>query len=145
MNLYNPHKMENFLLFFTQNIFFFLLLISLVLALIFYEGKKGGNRVDNIEATRIINKENGLVLDFRSAEEFSQGHLANAINIPLVNISEQINTLSKEKTIPLLLVCKTGAISKKAGIELKKLGYLKTNILSGGMISWYNSGLPFIK
>jgi rhodanese-related sulfurtransferase len=47
--------------------------------------------------------------------------------------------------MPLLLVCKTGAISKKAGIELKKLGYLETNILSGGMISWYNSGLPFIK
>ncbi|MDG2060752.1 MAG: rhodanese-like domain-containing protein [SAR86 cluster bacterium] len=137
--------MENLLLFLAQNIFAFFVLIFLVFFLIFYEGKKGGKRVDNTEATRLINKENCLVLDLRPAHEFNIGHLSNAVNLLIEDVGDQINTLQKDKEKPLLLVCQTGSVSKKAGISLKKSGYENLYILSGGMMGWQNAGLPTIK
>jgi rhodanese-related sulfurtransferase len=137
--------MENFLIFISQNFLPFLLFVSLLIFLFYYEGRKGGRRVDNLEATRIINKDNGLVVDLRSAGEFSEGHLVNAINVLPENIIEQINTLNTNKDAQVLLVCKTGSTSKKVSLLLKKEGYENINILSGGMLNWSNSGLPTSK
>ena len=137
--------MENFLIFISQNVLPFLLFVSLLIFLFYYEGQKGGRRVDNLEATRIINKDNGVVVDLRTASEFSQGHLVNAINVLPENIIEQINTLNTNKDAQVLLVCKTGSTSKKVSLLLKKEGYENINILSGGMLNWSNSGLPTSK
>ena len=43
----------------------------------------GGPSVNTLEATMLINKKDSLVLDVRAADEFSQGHILNARNIPL--------------------------------------------------------------
>ena len=70
--------------------------------------------------------ENGAhLLDVRSEEEFKQGALYGAINIPLKLLSEAHNLLSKDSDI--LIYCAAGLKSKNAHYLLKNLGYSKVH------------------
>ena len=79
--------------------------------------------------------EDYIILDVRTHEEFAQGHIPDALNIPNEAIgSEQIPQLpDKEQTI--LVYCRSGNRSKQASEKLAALGY--TNILEfGGINTW---------
>ena len=52
--------MNKFLVFISDNFLAVLVLLTLIFALIVYERRKGGTKVDNSEMTRLINKENPL-------------------------------------------------------------------------------------
>ena len=70
--------------------------------------------------------ENGAhLLDVRSEEEFKQGALYGAINIPLKVLSETHHRLSKDSDI--LIYCAAGLKSKHAHYLLKELGYSKVH------------------
>jgi phage shock protein E len=64
-----------------------------------------------------------LVIDVRSAEEFRNGHLTNAVNIPLGELKEHISDFVKDKNQVLLLHCLSGGRSAIAKHQLKRLGY----------------------
>ena len=91
-----------------------LLLIGCVLLL-------GGcaTKVDNNRLDRIIENNTYIIVDVRTKEEYDEGHLKDAINIPYDEIEE--NIFDKTKTI--LVYCKSGARSKKAYDSLTKMGY----------------------
>ena len=55
--------MDTFFLFISQNLVAVTLLLTCLVALIFYEGRKGGKKLDPNEATRKINREGALVLE----------------------------------------------------------------------------------
>ena len=68
--------------------------------------------------------ENGaLVIDVRSPGEFSSGHLAKAINIPLDEIETALPKRVPDKRLVLLLHCQSGMRSGAAMQKLKSLGY----------------------
>ncbi|MGH8336001.1 MAG: rhodanese-like domain-containing protein, partial [Gammaproteobacteria bacterium] len=48
----------------------------------------------------------------------------------------------KNKTLPLILVCATGARSSRALAEVKKLGYEQAQALGGGLKAWKDANLP---
>ena len=137
--------MDTFFLFFYQNIIAFTLLILCLIALIIYEGKKGGTKVDPVEATRLINREGAVVVDLRPSEEFSTGHITGSINISAEKLEQQLNSMKHSKEAPLILVCKTGNNSKVVGGSLLRAGYSNVNLISGGMMTWQGSGLPLSK
>tara|TARA_B100001013_G_scaffold152580_1_gene90738 strand:+ start:2151 stop:2564 length:414 start_codon:yes stop_codon:yes gene_type:complete len=137
--------MDTFFLFFYQNIIAFTLLILCLIALIIYEGKKGGTKVDPVEATRLINREGAVVVDLRASEEFSTGHITGSINISAEKLEQQLNSIKHSKEAPLILVCKTGNNSKTVGGSLLRAGYSNVNLISGGMTTWQGSGLPLSK
>ncbi len=64
-----------------------------------------------------------LVIDVRSPGEFSSGHLAKAINIPLDEIETALPKLVKDKSQVLLLHCASGMRSGMAKTKLKGMGY----------------------
>jgi phage shock protein E len=64
-----------------------------------------------------------LVIDVRAAEEFRNGHLTNAVNIPLGELKEHISDFVKDKNQVLLLHCLSGGRSAIAKHQLKRLGY----------------------
>ena len=67
---------------------------------------------------------NGAVLiDVRSAGEFTAGHLPKAVNIPLSEIEAVIGRKVKDKNQVLLLHCQGGGRSGEARRKLKALGY----------------------
>ncbi|MDA8639454.1 rhodanese-like domain-containing protein [Flavobacteriaceae bacterium] len=94
------------------------------------------------EFKRELSKESILV-DVRTKEEFEQGHITNAINIPVdsVGFETAITKFPKNKTI--LLYCHSGRRSSKAAKEMQILGFVKTIELEGGYISWKKAEINF--
>jgi rhodanese-related sulfurtransferase len=51
----------------------------------------------------------------------------------------------KNKTVPVILVCKSGSRSSRAVAIAKKLGFENAQSLSGGLAAWRNANLPVEK
>ncbi len=60
------------------------------------------------ELTLLVNREDALVLDIRSNDDFKRGHITGARNIPLAQLSGQIGSLEKAKDAPIIVVCQAG-------------------------------------
>ena len=81
------------------------------------------------------NKQNNgaIVVDVRSSQEFKEGHIEGAINIPEYKINCNINKVLKEKENEIVLYCSSGIRSKDAYKKLSKLGYKHVYNLYGGL------------
>ena len=137
--------MDTFFLFISQNLIAVTLLLFSIVALIVYEGRKGGAKLDPTQATRMINKEGALVVDLRPSDEFSSGHIAGSINVQPDKVEQYLGSLKHPNETPVILVCKTGNNSKGTGGSLLKAGYPNVNVINGGMMSWESNGMPLSK
>jgi rhodanese-related sulfurtransferase len=97
------------------------------------------------EAVRLINHEGAVPLDVREDEEYREGHVLNALHVPLGLIEERLQDLSPYKMQPLIVYCRTGQRSAKAGVLLRKQGFERVYKLSGGMLAWRGADLPVTK
>lgn len=76
-----------------------------------------------------------IILDTRTQEEYEQGHIPGAILIPHDQIKESAESLLPDKDQLILVYCRSGRRSKLAAQDLLSLGY--TNIKEfGGIIDW---------
>lgn len=107
--------------------------------------RRGGKGLSTLEATQLINRKHAIVLDIRSSDEFNNGHLPQARNLSLDTLAEKVGQVAKNKTAPILLVCKNGHSSAKAQSVLRQLGYAETFSLQGGVDAWQQAGLPVVK
>ncbi|HEX5805177.1 MAG TPA: rhodanese-like domain-containing protein [Macromonas sp.] len=105
----------------------------------------GANGLTPAEAVQLMNREKAVVVDVCSAEEYAQGHLKGARNIPLPELQDKLSDAVKNKQLPLILVCASGMRSSKAVGVAHKLGYEKAFSLTGGMKAWRDAELPVIK
>ena len=81
-----------------------------------------------------------FIIDVRSAEEFSAGHIDGAINLPVDQIGEQISRVKGLKPGSTLLVyCRSGRRSAAAAQILQQRGYL--HVLDGGAIETLSKSL----
>ncbi len=96
-------------------------------------------------AVQLINRERAVVIDLRSPEEFAAGHVTGARNVPLETLEAKLAATVKNKTLPVLLVCATGARAQRAVAVAKKLGYEQAQAVSGGLKSWKEANLPVEK
>lgn len=88
------------------------------------------------EAVDIMHQESGyIILDVRRSDEFSAGHIPNAINIANEDIgADEIQKLPNKNQL-ILVYCRSGRRSKEAAQKLVNLGY--TNIVEfGGILDW---------
>lgn len=65
-----------------------------------------------------------VLLDVRSKEEYTQGHIPGSVNLPL----NRLAGIKLEKDTPLFVYCLSGARSARACAWLKKNGYSAENI-----------------
>lgn len=107
--------------------------------------RPGGKEVSPGDATLLINRENAVVIDVRTAEEFAAGHLADAINIPRDKFDERVKELEKFKDRPLIINCASGVRSGGACGDLRKRGFERVFNLAGGVGAWTQAGLPLKK
>jgi len=105
----------------------------------------GGSQVSTAQATTLINREDALMLDVRDAGEFGAGHALGAKNVPLARIDDGANDLAKRKDRPLVVYCDGGDRSAKAVATLRKQGFARVVVLSGGIGAWQGAGLPIEK
>lgn len=96
-------------------------------------------------AIQLINREKANVVDVSDVAEFAAGHIVGSKNLPLADLEAKLAGAIKNKTLPLVLVCQTGARSAKAVAVAKKLGYEQAQSLQGGLKSWKAANLPVEK
>lgn len=132
--------------FFIENWYLFLLAIASGALLLVPSLKgAGAGSLSAADAVQRINREKAVVVDVREPEEYAQGHITNAKNIPLSQLEERLPQVAKNKALPVVLVCDKGGRSVRAEAQAKKLGYTKAQALSGGMKGWRAAGMPVVK
>lgn len=97
------------------------------------------------EAVVLMNRKSALVLDVREADEFAQGHLQGARNIPLSQLDARSKELEKFRDKPVLIVCQRGSRASKASRLLKAQNFSALNVLKGGMQAWQEANMPTAK
>ncbi|NLY65063.1 MAG: rhodanese-like domain-containing protein [Alcaligenaceae bacterium] len=109
------------------------------------KGALGGNggSISTKEAVQMANKSSALFIDIRSAEEFKNGSIPQARNIPMDELEQKVPSLPKNK--PVILVCNMGRTAQKAAGILQKLNIEEVYVLSGGLSAWTQDGLPVKK
>lgn len=82
------------------------------------------------------------IVDVRTPEEYTEGHLEHAINIDYNgdNFDSEIERLDKSK--PTFVYCLSGGRSAKAAEIMRKKGFRNVYEMKGGMLAWRNAGLP---
>lgn len=96
-------------------------------------------------AVQLINRQKAVVVDVCEASEFAAGHVTGAKNVPLSELAARLPGVVKNKTVPLIMVCASGARSSRAVAIAKKLGYEQAQSLGGGLKAWKDANLPYEK
>jgi len=86
-----------------------------------------------------ISKNDVLLFDVRTMEEFNSGHLKGSVNIDFYDEKLFDKFFNKvEKSEPIYIYCRSGNRSQKSSEKLKKLGFVKIYDLEGGYKNWIN-------
>lgn len=75
------------------------------------------------------------VVDVRTAQEYADGHIPGAINIPVESIGSDKPAELADVNAELIVYCRTGVRSKQASDKLVGLGYQHVNDM-GGIVDW---------
>jgi rhodanese-related sulfurtransferase len=94
------------------------------------------------------------VVDVREPEEFADGHIPGAVNVPLGQLESGIHThpevvrralvAHELRERPLVLYCLVGGRSAKGAAALRRLGYANPVSLAGGILAWTENGHPIV-
>lgn len=88
-------------------------------------------------------KEDVILFDTRSTEEFEVSHIKNAIFVGYNDFDlDRLPKISKESSI--IVYCSLGIRSEKIGEKLKKAGFENVQNLFGGIFEWKNAGFPVV-
>ena len=109
-----------------------------------HEMNRGGNKISCTDLTKLVNKNSASLIDLRTANEFETGHIANSVNMPHDEFEKYDHRISSDLETPIILICSTGRQSVNIGEDLLKKDYSNVNILSGGIMTWQQEGLPLV-
>lgn len=105
----------------------------LLISVIFLFGCSSNYKTVDVETVyKAINDNSDVViLDVRTLEEYNEGHITNAVNIPI----DDIDTIDIEKDKTIYVYCASGNRSKMATNKLIDMGY--TDVYDMGGINNY--------
>lgn len=100
-----------------------------------YEKENEYQQISQEEAKKLMDTEECIILDVRTATEFSEKHIDGAINIDHEELPEKAESMLPDKDALILVYCRTGRRSKIATQTLVDMGY--TNVKEfGGIEDW---------
>ena len=99
-------------------------------------GKKAEyKKITSDEAKKMMETQKVIVVDVRTLEEYNEGHIPNAISVPLETIENKAEAKLKNKDDLILVYCRSGRRSREAALKLIEKGY--TNVIDfGGIKDW---------
>ena len=104
-----------------------------------------GSGLSPQDMVQLMNREKAVVIDVCSPEEFAQGHVIGAKNLPLGELEAKLAQVVKNKATPVVMVCQVGARSARAAATAQKLGYENVQSLAGGLKAWQAANMPVEK
>lgn len=105
----------------------------------------GASGLSTADAVQLINRQKAVVVDVCGPEEYAEGHVSGAKNVPLAQLQERLPTVVKNKSVPIIMVCSRGARARRAAIMAKQVGYDNAQALAGGLGAWREANLPVEK
>jgi len=126
-----------------------ILVITTSFILIFSSGCSNGQ--NQTQKTNLPPKEfsekinqtpDALIIDVRTPDEFSAGHLVNARNIDWNGNSFESQILTIDKSTPVFVYCQAGGRSSSASKKMRSSGFTKVYELDGGFADWKEAKLP---
>lgn len=89
---------------------------------------------------RVANNE-WLLIDVRSPQEFADGHIPGAVNMPHDSINDYIADLEGHKDKPIIIYCRSGRRAQLAMKVLQDMDFSEVMHLEGDMLGWSAAGL----
>ena len=118
--------------------------VALLAAFIFTEIQRGGRRISPADLTRLVNGHQARIIDLRNAPEFRDGHITGSENMPFSQIAKEAPALASAGK-PIIFVCAMGQTAGNAARSVKQAGLNDVHILSGGISTWRQQGLPLVR
>jgi rhodanese-related sulfurtransferase len=104
------------------------------------------------ETAQFLKVPNVMILDVREPDEFSQGHLPGAVNIPRGFLEVKADLIHPKKdsrladrTVPIIAYCGGGHRSALAADTLQQMGFESVKSMRGGWTAWTSAQLPIEK
>ncbi|GAC1632690.1 MAG: rhodanese-like domain-containing protein [Nevskia sp.] len=120
--------------------------LALVLAVLVANELHGaltsGAKLGPMEAVRLINDREPVVVDVRAPADFKKGHLLNAMSLPIGKLEERASEISKDRSRPVIVYDALGGVGIEAALKLRKLGFSEVYPLRGGLNGWLGANLP---
>ncbi|MCB1284663.1 MAG: rhodanese-like domain-containing protein [Microthrixaceae bacterium] len=79
------------------------------------------------------------LIDVRTPGEFAVGHIDGSYNVPLPNLAEHREELTRT-TDPVVLICQSGRRAEAAETQLREAGLDTVHVLDGGIEAWSAGG-----
>ena len=99
-------------------------------------GGRGYEQITQDKAMQMMQEQSGyLIVDVRRPDEFAEGHIKGAVNVPNEGIGDEMPAELPDKDQMLFIYCRSGNRSKEASAKLAKLGYTKVYEF-GGINTW---------
>ena len=121
-----------------------LLMTLLVLAFELRQRGAAAAAIAPFEAIRMMNG-GAVLVDLRSANQFKDGHIEGARNVPGDQIATEPKTLERLAGKTLVLYCDSGTTTAAAQRTLEQAGAKNVFSLRGGLAAWKQENLPVVK
>ncbi|OOH88082.1 rhodanese-like domain-containing protein [Pasteurellaceae bacterium 15-036681] len=120
------------------------LLVAVIISL--YKGATNKFKiVDNAQATQLINKEDAVLIDIRTVDEFKAGHIIESVNLTPTEVKTGSPTVEKYKERQVIIVDANGLSAQGVAGALTKHGFTKVAVLKEGVAGWRAASLPLVK
>jgi len=122
-------------------------LVLMTLLVLGYELRQRGAGAAAIAPHEAIRMMNGgaLLVDLRSANQFKDGHIEGARNVPGDQLAADAKALDRLAGKTLVLYCDTGTVTGAALRTLARAGAKSVFSLRGGLAAWKQENLPVVK
>lgn len=141
--------MQEYIEFFQQNMILSLAWVGILVALIvttFKSATSAYKEVSASQVTHLMNRENGVVVDIRTKDEYKRGHITDSVHILPSDIKAgNLSALESHKSDPIIVVCKNGQTARQSAELLAKAGFEKVNLLKNGLVAWNEANLPLVR
>ncbi|HRG16351.1 MAG TPA: rhodanese-like domain-containing protein [Pseudomonadota bacterium] len=97
------------------------------------------------ELTRLVNRDNALLVDVSANAEYEAGHIAGSRHVAMAQLDPEHKDLARVKDLPVIVVCRSGQNSATAAAKLSSAGFTQVHWLDGGLASWTGADLPLAK
>lgn len=147
--MFKEASMQDLMLFVSNHVLLFSAWLVLLILIILNERREflgGVLQIMPQEAVEMINHQQAIVLDFRSAEAFQKGHIlgAKSVQANFYNAKDHAYKRLKNKRVFILIHENRQAIQKIAK-DMQAQGFQKIYILKNGMTAWLEAGMPIAK
>ena len=106
-----------------------------------------GAVADSIKVDQVdeLKAQGYIIIDVRTAEEFSEGHIQDAILINIYDPNFKTKIGELDKNGKYLMFCRSGNRSGKAVLQMTQMGFKDVLNIAGGIIAWQRAGKPLVK